>query len=68
MNANQWQFECNTPKKKTFAFLNPFDVRDQNGFYEIKAPNAPLRKYKLRITRKKELGKILVALFAFIKG
>ena len=63
MIANQWHFECSTPKKKTSAFADPFDVGDQNGFYEIEAPNAPLRNYKPRITGRKELAKISVALF-----
>ncbi|TKY71626.1 F-box protein [Spatholobus suberectus] len=63
--AKELHFEYSTPKKKTFAFLTPFDLEDANGFQEIEAPNAPLRKSKSRLNGKK-LADISVALFAFM--
>ncbi|OIW13863.1 hypothetical protein TanjilG_31752 [Lupinus angustifolius] len=48
--AKRLHFEYSTPKKKTFAaFHIPIDVDSSNEFEEIKAPNAPLRKYRSRL-------------------
>ncbi|KAG4960524.1 hypothetical protein AAZX31_13G228800 [Glycine max] len=59
-------FDISTPKKKTFGFLNPFDLEDVNGFEEIEAPNRVLRKAKSRLNRKKLDDNVLQVLFAFM--
>ena len=62
--AKRLHFEYSTPKKKTFvAFHSPIGVEDANGFEEIEAPKAPLRKSKSRLNGGK-LASISVALFA----
>ncbi|RDY12736.1 F-box protein, partial [Mucuna pruriens] len=61
--AKKLHFEYRTPKKKTSAFLTPFDMEDVNEFQEIEAPNAPLKKSKSRLNGKK-LADISIALFA----
>ncbi|XP_028788716.1 F-box protein SKIP27 [Neltuma alba] len=61
--AKQWHFEYSTPKKKTFALRTSIELDDENEIPEIEAPNAPLRKYKSRLSGKK-LSDISVALFA----
>ena len=62
--AKRLHFEYSTPKKKTFAaFHSPIDVEDANGFEEIEAPKAPLRKSKSMLDGGK-LASISVALFA----
>ncbi|KAK7331865.1 hypothetical protein VNO80_28606 [Phaseolus coccineus] len=59
--AKELHFEYSTPKKKTFAFLNPCDLENTNVFKEIETPKAPLRKSKSRWTA--NLADITMALF-----
>ncbi|KAK4269776.1 hypothetical protein QN277_022889 [Acacia crassicarpa] len=61
--AKQWHFEYSTPKKKTFALQTAIELDDENEILEMEAPNAPLRKFKSRLSGKK-LSNISVALFA----
>ncbi|XP_061350530.1 F-box protein At1g61340-like [Gastrolobium bilobum] len=61
--AKEMHFEYSTPKKKTFACLQPIDLEDASGLQEIEAPNAPLRKSKSRLSGR-NLASISVALFA----
>ncbi|KAK7246590.1 hypothetical protein RIF29_41459 [Crotalaria pallida] len=64
--AKGTHFEYSTPKKKLFGLYDPTDMHDDaNGFHEMEAPNAPLRKSKLRLNGKKLEG-ISVNLFEFM--
>lgn len=60
--AKELHFEYSTPKKKTFAFHTSLDVEDENGFEEIEAPNAPLRKSWSRLNGR-DLASISTTLF-----
>lgn len=61
--AKQWHFEYSTPKKKKIpAFRTPIAMEDADEFLEIEAPNAPMRKSKSRLSKRK-LTDISVALF-----
>ncbi|KAE9607192.1 hypothetical protein Lal_00025706 [Lupinus albus] len=44
--AKRLHFEYSTPKKKSVAFHTPIGMDHVNGFEDIEAPNAPLRKYR----------------------
>ncbi|KAF1882236.1 hypothetical protein Lal_00038882 [Lupinus albus] len=59
-------FEYRTPKKKLFAFYDPIDMDDANGFHEIEAPNAPLRKSNL-MSNGKKFEDISINLFEFME-
>ncbi|CAL0309422.1 unnamed protein product [Lupinus luteus] len=60
--ARGTHFQYRTPKKKLFAFYDPIDMDNANGFHEIEAPNAPLRKSNLMLNVKK-LDVISIKLF-----
>ncbi|KAH1208113.1 F-box protein [Glycine max] len=67
-NVSRTIREVDTPKKKTFVFLNPFDFEDTNGFKKNEAPNVPLtkEKSKSRLNGKKLDANISQVLFAFM--
>ncbi|OIV91635.1 hypothetical protein TanjilG_09047 [Lupinus angustifolius] len=51
--AKGTHFEYRTPKKKLVALYDPTDMDNANGFHEIEAPNAPLRKSNFKLSGKK---------------
>ncbi|XP_048141690.1 F-box protein SKIP27 [Rhodamnia argentea] len=60
--AKQWHFAYTTPTKIR-AFRNSFDLQNPSDCDEIEAPNAPLRAFRSRISRKK-LADVTAVLFA----
>ncbi|OIV94337.1 hypothetical protein TanjilG_21677 [Lupinus angustifolius] len=60
--AKRLHFEYSTPKKKTFAFHTAIDMEHVNGFEDIEAPSAPLRKYRSTLNGK-NLSSISIVLF-----
>ncbi|GFS46407.1 F-box family protein [Actinidia rufa] len=63
--AKQLHFAYRTPIK-TSTFQNSFDLGNVAKFEEVEAPNAPkqFRSYRSRLSGKKNLADISVALFA----
>lgn len=60
--AKQWHFAYKTPTKIR-AFRNSIDLQNPSDCEEIEAPNAPLRTFRSRISRKK-LADVTAVLFA----